>query len=556
MRAINTKLNNRGMFANASRIVDTMPNWPGLARFLITDAGSVVYRRRYGISNGLLKISVKYGQQVKTIAVLGLSGLDQIFVAIREERLRSGGGRKVLYGWEKEDDWGIMARARVRYVVAEKKSKTGLWELLTPPLVLKGLTEAQAAKRAGEATFEAVTKGLGRKKLTRWWRVNERERRPYVQYKCFAMQLRIYGFDGFERVYSVIAEEKGQIIGRFYADPASARSGEGMMKEVLLSEKDQAGHWSPLKPPKLIFAAASSTNQNHKIEVRRILDFLRADLPDGDVLDLKPRRVRSRGVRFHMGEDAEDRGAVSLNGYKDHQEVTGRLVVETGEKRAYFWPSPESRDQGDPPIIEQGHVMARRAAEKDAWELILRYAAKEVITRKAATRAYMRYLFATVGPKVYFDTWPIYSDIYRGRERRRITRKIRDVTMNVGVTKVSGLGEEAYSVTREVARMIKLVEFWPARQAFERGERALAARFITFNLNGLAGKEQNGRNWMPFWSKLDDVARFKKLIKDGFLTPAIFNEILGDEYLGDNYSSQVIGLVDNFKLFELTGVRS
>lgn len=525
----------------------------GLRNFLVRDAGQTVFCKSYSITNGTLHLRLALdgnGKFVKDIT--GLTGLNQIFTAVREEPHRQFGRVKVLYGWENINDWGIVEKARIKYVLAGKKNSEAEWHLREKPLALKGLTEFQKARIRNQRLIRVLTEGTAGKVFEKWWKVVPHRNTltgelvdGNVYYQYSGVEIRIYGFKDHKRVFSVIREEGNQIIARFYKNKDDAAANLDLIKEAVLSRDKK-----PLRYPVVTFTAPSAPVQHGRIESERIHDFLLADQPPGARLDLAPRCVNfGREVNFSLGSTEKERKTFRLNGYHGHKIVYGRIVVKKNIKRVYFWPSAEDRKKRLSPIVKDGHILARK--EDDKWSILLTPPADaDWLANYRETLAYRKFLLTTKHNEVHLGLWPVRFRHSDGRMRKYAARKILGMDLSVALTAHRKVEDTVFAATREIGGRIKVVEFWPTAQDFAAGADALAARFITFRTNS----GENGNGWIPFWSELDDLRMIQRLVKMGGLTLAELNGIVTDPRMESCYHREMLRLIDHFELFDTFSV--
>ncbi|MBU0672559.1 MAG: hypothetical protein KJ732_05995 [Candidatus Margulisbacteria bacterium] len=546
----------QGLFAGRYPVIDGRLHSRayGLRTFLLRDAANTVYRREYPLHNGYLHLAVtlKDGKKISPIWIT--KEFNKFYVAVREERLENGRSRKVLYGWGKQADWGVMARARVRYIVAEKENAESEWQILHIPRALKGLTERQEVRKENDPTVEAMTQGLGKRIYRRWWNVTLGSNGDkYVKYAFEGLDILIHGFAGYDRVYSLIAEEGDRIIARFYQGPDEARQGAPLIKAVIMARKSNGNGngngrlWRPLLFPQVITASPNNVIQHHRATIREIKAFLLArEQETGTELMIDPRPVNQNGtVRFGIDSRSDWGGVIEIRGYKGYETVAGKIMVEGAIKKAYFWADEAVRGNGEPAIRTEGHLIAKKSVDlinkKEQWEIIWRdpiWGARRV---RQASIEYGNIVFSTAGSEIHLSTWPVRIQMSNGYQQHWAVRAFRGGRRKVNLHGMSGIGEEIFSVTREFQGMIKLVEFWKQATDYVAGERPFDSRFIAFR--------PSGKNWMHFWARFDEIKLFKRLIQQGLLTKKELNRIVCDDYLAGNYEQKMIVLIDSLNLY-------
>lgn len=504
----------------------------GLRQFLTQDADGAVFYKEYPVHRERLYLGLKSGnEEIKVLG--GLRGISKLFVGVREETL-SAIPVKVLYGWKSKNDWGAAEKVVFNCVLAEKRD--GRWQILLEPTTLSALTEQQQLIRANRALTDALTGGLGGAVLRRFWNVNRPSAR--LTYSFYGRQSYLDGFQGYEKVFSLITEEDGKIFARFYANEADADQGERLIKGLVLAKKGTDGGWAPLSKPELFFATPSSSTQYAHLVNSRIKSFLLAEQAVGAAHEIGERTVIGGSIRLHLPG-----GYVQLAGFTGFDAATGTIVNEGEEKIFYAWPAAVCKEAGALPIVPRGQVVARRNDGK--WEIVwfdLDWGNREA---REATVKLGNFLFATAGDRTRTDLWPVKQVNIYGRRSPMLLRTIRQNAFNLSVTGIEGVNGRVVSQVREFGRRLKLIEFWPNEDALDNNEAPFAARLITFNLNGHSA--QKGGTWVPFWHKVDGSAAtlnaFKKLVREEVIG---FNEL--SDILGDNHffyrGYPVFGIID------------
>ncbi|MBU0672557.1 MAG: hypothetical protein KJ732_05985 [Candidatus Margulisbacteria bacterium] len=347
-------------------------------------------------------------------------------------------------------------------------------------------------------------------------------------------EIKISGFTGYDRVFSLIFEQKfkdgRRIVANFYPDKVTAKNATQPLKTVVLSVKQRTsgqrrgGEWTVLQPPEIIYASPNSPVQEMRLRTKRLKEFLLADQPAGAHFDLEPRNVGRNGeIRFSIDEKL-----IILCGFLDFagQYLPGRVVSEGNVKKAYFWADIWSRDSCARAIIPDGSVMLSQVDGR--FDLESGRPAGEIKGEIGETLQYGRYLYATVGDKLYVRLWnvTVVNDSSRNQPCRKLHKRIRGKNCTLAVGSFPEV-DSFYSVARELQKRIKLVEFWTSGEAYEMGENPVRARFITFRAS------DNGKvnGWMHFWSRLDDAGKFRSLLRRKLITRDDLLWLLSDKYL-------------------------
>ena len=408
-------------------------------------------------------------------------------------------------------------------------------------IINKSGTWKQKIIYAHRPTIEALTKGLGKKVLKRWWNVIDwNSDKSCVEYYLNGESRKIYGLKGHKGVYSPIIEKDDQIIASYFNNPFVIKNKNTLIKRVVLSEK-RGSIWMPLEKPKVIYSRLRF--QAKKVEIDKIKEFLLNNQTIGAIFKIKSRPVDPRG-RITFGIDSSNHGGViTIEGYGKYagRALPGEIIVEADEKkRAYFWAGSEDMKK-TLPIDPNGHVIAQM--KNKTYEIVYR-SLSEIEQIKEATRIYGDYIFETAKEEVHFDYWPVIKREKHGNEWKGVYRRIRGNYILITIPPKIDIITRVFGVTHEIHERIKLAEFWLSKEEYERGMNPFAARYITF-------KPNNGDPWMFFNAKLDDVEKFKMLIKNSLISLKELNKILCNDYLIDYYQRPVIDIVDALKLYEL-----
>jgi len=556
MSEVALNIRTQGLF-KGRQILEGRPRTPDLRRFLRRDTPGEVYKRRYSIWKDQLELGLKTDCGMEMKRICGLGDIPFLYVAIREETVQSGRKpeiptkRKVLYGWAKEKDWGIMARARIYYVISEKAPGKA-WEVLEEPIPLGKLTEQQETKRLAKLTIQAMTQGIGKIPLRRSWDVLHTESSDsyVVRIRHQGKSYQIFGFEGYSQVFSLIFEDtaKKQIIALFYPDQETAlasfsvssgqvsrdlrnhhcsaqlpqimaKESSGLIKAAILSEKKN-GVWTPLESPEIIYTTPECSAQHQRLVNRITKLFLLEDKEESEFLDLKPLPILEGSVRLRVDYSTEEKaiGDLNLSGYSDYEgkKIYGRIIVEGDEKKVYFWPDDKSRqDTTTPPIKPEGHVAAQKIDGQ--WEINWHAMNTQEKAQREAAIKYGNYLFATILQQdrefhIPWHAWTNQEYVYITTRTQRVYLPISD-SINP---------QEVYSVTRQIQKRFKFVEFWENQQAYAANENPFAVRFITLRSNG---------KWDWFWSRLDDQAKFMALIREGTVSPDELSRIFNNPWI-------------------------
>ena len=385
-----------------------------------------------------------------------------------------------------------------------------------------------------------------------WWKVRPIQRNGdivdgEIRYSFFGNERLVCGFKGYDRVFSRITEEENRIVARFYRGPADAKADKDVIKEVVFSEKRNSGNgtdWAPLKRPVVIFSSSSNTTQSLRVRSRGLRDILLADLPEGEAIELEPRRVDLMGyIRFSFDRmDENEGGSIICTGLQGYigRKLPGRLIVRNGRKTAYFWASKAALKRGDPPVKPEGHIMAefdpRAAVQSINWNR-----SSKAQMRRNATIEYREFLFEDAEDEVFFNTWP--AKIIGENDHRRVKSFMRvyGVTMSLVISTHLNISR-LFAVTREIGERIKLVEFWGSEGAFWLGEMPLDARFITF--------KSDRSEWISFWKRMDDWRSLRRLARKDHITRRELNRVFSTDYLIDYHGKSVLRVVDGLNLYE------
>lgn len=522
MGIVSAEIRPRGLFAGR-------PLWAalphsrnlGLQKFLSRDTGAAVFYKKCIVHGNRLYLSLRADSGA--MSEIGyLKGIRQVHIGVRQEELEGGRKVKVLYGWRRKEDFGIEGKVLIRYVLAEKKGRK--WHLFKKPEALTDVSEYHQRSLANQALTKAVTQGLGNQVLRRTWTVGESNGR--VSYALFGRPVTISGFGGRKNVFSLITEEEGKIVSRFYPAESDADRGQGLLKTAILSEKSPDGKWVPKEKQKLFYVDPSFKIQYAHLLADRIRPFLLEDQDPGASLDIGERKVVGTSILLNL-----DNEGIPLAGFSGHRSATGTIISGETEKNIFFWPDEEAKKSGAPSIIPQGQTLARRI--KDRWEIVWYDLSWGNRMQKRATLDLAKFVFCTAAARVRTEYWPVKQVNMFGHHFPMIIRTLRGTDFRMSVKGVEGLSDRAASKIREFGRRIKLVEYWPNDMALVREEAPFAARFIAFNQNG-NGSAQAAGGWVPFWHPADSSAEtiraFRGLIKERSITMDELRDLLTDDY--------------------------
>jgi hypothetical protein len=404
-------------------------------------------------------------------------------------------------------------------------------------------------KRASQPLCSALTQGLGKTILRRFWKVNpNKSGGAFVEYFYQGKRILIFGFDGYHTAFSEIKEKGGEIRARFYANPLDAAKDVGCILEAVLSRKIRCGRnqrqWVPLKRPKIIFLAESVARNDQvrkRLKANQMFVFLQKEQTEGFSFDLSPRLVLKNGMISYSGRVEGRERRLNACGYPRKyvgQRLPGRIVTEGDVKRAYFWESEEARANGALPIIPEGHSFVRRETNKKRkWE-ILWANRPEVARARQTSERYARFLRAKTNGQVHVLLWPVVrrndgkNYPYRGIERR-----IMGVHLSAHLPPRIET-RQAYSETIEVADRFKIISFWADEDSRKRAEPAFMRRFITFT------PSQGPRR--IFWAGFRGASKFNALIRAGEITQDELLHILSSDEMSREFRGDAESLMGTF----------
>jgi hypothetical protein len=368
------------------------------------------------------------------------------------------------------------------------------------------------------ATAVAITEGLGKTVLRRAWHINPPHDR--IVFTLQGRSLYIHGFPGRREVFSLITEEQGKIIGRFYANAADANKGEHLLKTVIFSERSATGKWLPLSTPKLIYTDPAASVQFNFLRTRQLKQFLLDDRESGASFDVGERKIVKSRALFRMGAET-----IGLCGFSGFTKVTGRIIAYKKRKVIYFWPDEAAKQGNARPIIPPGQTVALKA-RGGQWEIVW------LDQSRGSSRSYFdskklgNFIFATVGDRVLTTAWPVKAFPSNGDRTPQAVRRIRGKKFTVSTFMLKGRRAWVVSQVREFAGRLKLIEFWQSERAIEANASPFAARFISY-------KPANGK-WTNFWhpagGSAATAAAVQKLVARGAASYEELKGILSNDY--------------------------
>jgi hypothetical protein len=260
--------------------------------------------------------------------------------------------------------------------------------------------------------------------------------------------------------------------------------------------------------------------------------FLNADAENGDFLDINPRKVDKKGgISFFLdGNDINIPGHEKFKG----EDLFGRIKVINGEKRVYFWPSREERAFNHPPIVADGHILARKNAQTGVWKIVPTTVDAGVLKKNRAARAYSRYLLGSDSPRPYESFWPVRKRMADGKEAAIIHRSIenRKVFIPVPIT-ILPCENGVYSITRILKGGFKFVEFWRDKASYNRHEKPINARIIAY-------KDRESGKWRSCCVALNPIS-IARLMKETHMAPKNIMPLFDDEYFYRNEFTYYLG---------------
>jgi hypothetical protein len=390
-----------------------------------------------------------------------------------------------------------------------------------PPLIRPAAADgpsqhAQALQR-NRALKKALHEGLGNEALPLLWNVQQKD--GQLVYKILGRNHYICGFYGHKEVCSLLTEENGKIVARFYADRSDAEHNERSLKTVVLNKKTESGQWPVQFKPETLLAAPELRVQHLRLKFSRFNRFLLTNYAPGVVFDLGEQVVcRDRVIISLNGSP------VQFGGLAGHKKVWRQAVSLGTEKRMYFWPSEAARQSGAPAIVPQGQLIAQKTGA--GWQIVdedLSCGHKKSIHE---ANSLGNFAFATVGYRIRVTPWPTRTYFHNGNPYTMISRRIRGKLLSVSTVSSEGINGPAITETREFGGRLKLTMFWLSQKAFAADARPFAARFLTFNTKIAAFP------WQYFWHPVDasagTVSAYKQLVRKGYISYEELSGLLAD----------------------------
>ncbi|MDD5594604.1 MAG: hypothetical protein PHG97_07705, partial [Candidatus Margulisbacteria bacterium] len=188
-----------------------MANGITLGKFLTTRTNGSYYEKTCQVRRGRLSFALSADLRP---TIYGLKD-GPLHIRIVEEAGKTG-DIKMLYGWYDIKNIGENDKRDLRTIMSCERKET--WEPLVRPIPADGRSDYRQARYDGQEVKAALTQGLGKKVIRRWWKVINSERRPCVVLRLGREFLEVHGFRGRPKVWAVIREEQGKIKAYFYPD--------------------------------------------------------------------------------------------------------------------------------------------------------------------------------------------------------------------------------------------------------------------------------------------------------------------------------------------------
>lgn len=391
----------------------------------------------------------------------------------------------------------------------------------------------------------AVKRGLGERVLGIRFKVRDSVTGNRIRFRLFGKERIIWGFAGLSDVYSEIYEEEGRINARFYRSMGEAREGRNPYKIVAFSERKGDGKLTVLDAPQVLFVAPESYMQHRRYTTALFREFITGERKDGDTFDLEPHKVHGNCVTLVVNNTTKSdfNGVISVGGLAKcaGQNVAGRAAVEGDAIKVYFWPDQASRDRGEPAILPEGQVIARKSGDGKSWNIIWRSSSEEYRGKLKDTEKYGRYLFATVPEgKIHLGHWSTVACRNQTEEWRVAFKCVRRKRLFIRVPfeyEGSVLAE-----TRQIGRRIKVINLFRNEEEYKEGIRPFKSRFITFrsNLDG----------WMHFWAGIHDAGKFEDLAGARHITRGELSQLFCDDgFERYNLEAEMRKLIDALELY-------
>jgi len=506
-----------------------------LRDYLSCDANGAIYTRRFKVTNGALALRIKLenGTDMKQIA--SLTGIKFLDVVVEEEASPNGYSFKVLYGCGIRENGTLRM---IRCALSEKKSGAIKWRLKRAPLYLEGLSRKQEIDRNGKLLIVAVENGLGDEELLLRWHVHHRktetDKRAYVKYKYGS----IYGFNEMDNyVLCRVFEAKGMIVARFYKGNYPIESEDNIYKVAILS-KFVNGESIPFRSPKVVFDDARKGICCDGRFIGELKEFLLEKDP-AETLKIGQRKPNQGVIRFNVnGNDPVNGGTILCCGYGGYEEVFGLAARRNGVKKAWFWPDLDSRDQGnvDDAIIPEGHVIGRRVdGENSDWEIVWGSTDGEFSRSIRQTTSYGNSILSD-SDGIIKSFWQVKQGNSFGQKIKYVERRIRG--WRARILMPDDVGDEVFSVSPKIGNgRFRLAQFWRNEADYENGEPDFLVRFIAFR----RGAINDPANWMMFCAKLNEVRKFRSLMRGeiGLKKDELEEALFVDGYLRERYEEQL-----------------
>ena len=486
--------------------------------FLHINANGMVFRKKILVQkDGRIILNTRTNDGVLVKSICGLRGLSHLFIEIHEIEEGDGHKSKILFGWDNENTWGAIGQEKIKYKVAEQQGN--VWHPLRTPIALEGLTKRQKSIQQTKILTELLKGNTHLSPLVCQWDI----RKGIIIFQINGDHHEIYGFDGYLTVYSVVQVEQDQIVARFYPTEKE-RTPANQIKAVVMA-RNIKGIWDPLEIFEMISTRKECSFQSARITSQSLALFLTTEQPAGSVFDLEEKLVSKDGAV----QITANKTLILCCGYTRYagDKLAGAVFSLDGEKRAYFWVPGTDLSSPPPAILPAGHLLSAKKGSE--WEIINEIAPPENRKKIDSSQRYSKYLFSTAGDKkTYQEPWFVRRATGNrcGWIARKGIRGERDVLW----LPRSFTGTSVYSVTKELSGTIKLVEFWQDRFGFDNNENPFGARFITiWNTSG---------QWTHFWAALDNIGRFKALLRKGTITRETITRIVSNPYLYARYPRQ------------------
>ncbi|HVN67665.1 MAG TPA: hypothetical protein VMT55_04765, partial [Candidatus Sulfotelmatobacter sp.] len=465
----------------------------GLQYYLTHRTRQDVFRKEYTITGRRLGLGL-YSAEGRVSDIGGLKS-GPLYADFRKED-QAGEKAAFLYGWYKRAAWGDYARCALKYLYSRTVGE--VWHLLKKPEALIGQSKHQRAIEDNRPLYRALSEGLGQTPLRLSWTVRKKARKTRLIIIRFKGRVySIGGFFGHRKVFSLITEENGQIVSRFYANARDANKGKRLLKTVALTKKTAQGQWPDKLKIVVLYTDPAATAQYAKLLSRQRLQFLLNDQKPGAAIDVGKRKVVKGQVKLRL--DGIEIDLPRLAGFKS---VVGRIINHGTEKRIYFWPSEQARQSGAPAIIPEGQCIAQK---KDGhWEILWDDHFCERGKAIVETIKLGNFIFATVGNRTRGTYWTVKDyPCDNGRLYPRALRMIRRRLLSIPLNGVTGVNGRVYTDILEFGGWLKLAEVWRDKWEFNSHAPPFAAWFIAVSpnrdtVNPKRDDKQKGSSWKIF----------------------------------------------------------